>query len=315
MPLDKNQILVGKPLPFSIFGADNKLLLAEGQVVSSEGMRDALARNGRHTRAKNGSTSGNERTATVTGSPRGSEPHQPYTETPLDRFAREHSALAGRGRPSLSMAREEAGDSYSTRILTVHDNNSLILSAPVRTDGTWVSVLEGTSWTFRTLYYTMALRFQATVLKTVFDPFPHLHVEVPHHVERRKIRKAARVVVSLPATIVALRTVPAVIIDVSLGGARLALDAEMALELRQVVMCAVSLPIGDRVYSLDLRCTVIAYEPGQAEHSHVGLYRVQFELLEDISLLAMHAYINSVLATDVDSFSRLIAFEPIPAKA
>src|SRR5690242_2571980 len=46
--MDNDRIVVGKPLPFSIFTADGKLLLAQGRIVESERLRDMLVRNGHH---------------------------------------------------------------------------------------------------------------------------------------------------------------------------------------------------------------------------------------------------------------------------
>ncbi len=45
---EKDRIQVGKPLPFSVFGADGKLLLAAGRVIESDRMREMLLRIGRY---------------------------------------------------------------------------------------------------------------------------------------------------------------------------------------------------------------------------------------------------------------------------
>jgi hypothetical protein len=41
MPIDKNAVTIGKSLPFLVYGPDNRLLLAEDEIVKSELMRDA----------------------------------------------------------------------------------------------------------------------------------------------------------------------------------------------------------------------------------------------------------------------------------
>src|SRR4051794_26868409 len=45
---EKDRIQVGKPLPFSVFGADGKLLLAAGRVIESERLREMLLRIGKY---------------------------------------------------------------------------------------------------------------------------------------------------------------------------------------------------------------------------------------------------------------------------
>src|SRR5690349_7883720 len=43
---ERDRIEVGKPLPFSVFTAEGKLLLAAGQVVASERLRELLLKTG-----------------------------------------------------------------------------------------------------------------------------------------------------------------------------------------------------------------------------------------------------------------------------
>ena len=311
--VDKKLIVVGKPLPFSIFTADNKLLLAEGEIVKSDGAREALARNGIYARSRDGATHQGLLTGANPRTDRSGEgDERAPVISPLERFARDHTAGMGRWRPSLRMSRDDAGESYATRILAVHDRHCLLLSAPVRADGTWVSVIASQNWVFRTLYHTTALRFQANVLKTVFDPFPHLHVEVPHSVERRVVRKAPRLAVSLHATLLAGEaSIPALIVDLSVGGARVAVDASVALREGQQVTFSFMLPIDERHYSLELKAGVLAREASSdPNHPDVASYRVQFEPLADVAMLTLHAFVNGLLAVDLDNFGRLIALLP-----
>jgi len=297
--LDKNQIVVGRPLPFSIYAADDTLLLAEGQIVKSEGMRETLARTGVRISSRNG----------FKGTAQAVRPAEEGRFDPLTRFTNEHVKAAERWRPSLRMSRDDAGESFAVRVLAVTERNTLILTAPMRSEGSWVTVIEGQPWVFRTLYHTTAMRFQAQILKSVFEPFPHLHVVVPATIERRAVRKAARVVVTVPATLL-LTTVaiPALIVDLSTGGARIAVNASDALMEKQSLRCALSLLILERNFPLELRATVVARETqSDPNHPDVAFYRLQFEELTDRDALTLHAYLNGVLAMDMDSFGRLVA--------
>jgi hypothetical protein len=56
-------------------------------------------------------------------------------------------------------------------------------------------------WLCRTFQSTSTFRFLGTVLKVLFEPFPHLFVEVPRTVEQRKIRNRTRATVLLSAAI------------------------------------------------------------------------------------------------------------------
>jgi hypothetical protein len=301
--LDKNQIVVGKPLPFSIYAADNTLLLAEGQVVKSEGMRETLARTG----VRISSRSPNKGVSQA-----GQLNDENRIDNPLSRFAAEHAKAAEKWRPSLRMSRDDAGESFAVRVLAVTERNTLILTAPVRGDGSWVTVIEGQPWIFRTLYHTTALRFQAQVLKAVFEPFPHLHVVVPSTIERRNVRKAARVVVAVPATLIMTSAVPALIVDMSTGGARVAVNASDTFSEKQALRCALTLTILERNFALDLGAVVLAREPqNDSNHPDIAFYRLQFDNLTDQDALTLHAHLNGVLAMDMDSFWRLVALNEV----
>jgi hypothetical protein len=45
-PDDHKLIVVGRPLAFSVYGSDRKLLLAAGHIVPNQFVRDGLARSG-----------------------------------------------------------------------------------------------------------------------------------------------------------------------------------------------------------------------------------------------------------------------------
>ncbi len=45
--IDASSIVVGSPLPFSVYSAERKLLLAKGRVVESERVRNLLIQSGR----------------------------------------------------------------------------------------------------------------------------------------------------------------------------------------------------------------------------------------------------------------------------
>jgi hypothetical protein len=69
-----------------------------------------------------------------------------------------------------------------------------------------------------------------------------------------------------------------------------------------------TLPILERQFSLHLKATVLARETStDANHPDVATYRLQFEDVSDADTLTLHAYLNGVLAMDMDTFWRLIA--------
>ncbi|MET0983884.1 MAG: flagellar brake protein [Steroidobacteraceae bacterium] len=299
--------MVGKPLPFSIYGADNMLLLAQGQVVKTEGMRNALLRGGAYcSRTDAGESAGGSSAAAVR------EETSSEVVTPLDKFMREHAIALAKPRPNLRMSREDGSESYPTRIIGMHDRNSMILAAPIRPDKTFVPVFDRQTWFFRALYHTTAIRFQAVVLKAVFEPFPHLHIDVPRSMERKLVRSAPRVPVCLRANIVEPSNASAVIVDLSVGGARIAVNADVVLEQQQRVRFTANVAVYQRSVALDLTGTVLPREAGEEGIADVMFHRLQFEPLDNFQLLALEAHLNSQLAIDADSFWRLVTLGSKP---
>jgi hypothetical protein len=86
--------------------------------------------------------------------------------------------LKGQPRDGRRKARTETSEAFRTWVIGVHDR-IMIVAAPVRSDGALVAVIAGQVWLCRTFQATSAFRFRGTVLRVAFEPFPHVHVEVP----------------------------------------------------------------------------------------------------------------------------------------
>lgn len=303
--MDKSSIVVGKPLPFSIYGADNTLLLAQGELVKSEGVRGALLRGGAYCKRRDaGAASGG-----LSVSAR-DEQQAADSVTALEKYVREYAPTLSKLRPNLRMSRDDSSESYATRIIGMHERSSLILAAPVRADKTLVPVFDRQTWLFRALYYTTAIRFQSLVLKSAFEPFPYLHVEVPRTVERKLVRGAPRVPVCLRTSLTEPADVVAAVVDLSLGGARIAVEGDIVFEPQQRLCFTVNVIVNQRSYPVNLAGTVLPRESSEEGLADVIFYRLRFESLDDLTMLALEAYLNGLLAMDADCFWRLMVQGP-----
>jgi hypothetical protein len=222
--LDHERIVVGKPLPFSIFTADGKLLLAQGRMVESERLRDMLVKNGHHSDL----TEAAGKKGRVGG---GAEPEAPpVEENPLDALFRDYDSGGDGHHLSITIAKSEADKAFPVQLMGVH-GTSIIVTAPVQADGSLVPVLANQVFVCRTFQLTSAFRFSAAATKTAFEPFPHVYLQLKKEVEHRQIRGAPRAKVAVRAELVTRDKMPCVVCDLSTGGARIAVDiAEFALE-------------------------------------------------------------------------------------
>lgn len=215
---DQDSIVVGSPLPFSVYSADRKLLLAKGQVVESERTRDQLLRAGQF------QSSGS---AKVLGT--AEDTHQTASaaiENPLDTYRREFSGSTTTSRIGVRVSREESGESYPCWVVGADEQHGFIVSAPTRADRSIVPVNEGQNWVFRMMYLTAAVKFNATVRKVQFEPMPLMNISLPKQVELRHVRSSPRVATCMRAMIDYGKEVPVLITDIGVGGMRVAMERE-----------------------------------------------------------------------------------------
>src|SRR5262245_30921983 len=161
--MDPNRIVVGKPLPFSIFTADGKLLLAQGRMVETERLREMLIRNGHHCDVTEGPGKKGRSAAE-----REKEEAPPVEESPLDALFRDYDAGGATHDLSISIAKGENDKPFAVQLMGVH-GQSIIVTAPVQADGSIVPVLAGQVLICRTFQLTSAFRFTAVTVKTAFE--------------------------------------------------------------------------------------------------------------------------------------------------
>jgi hypothetical protein len=224
----------------------------------------------------------------------------------LEVYAREqHEALSGRG-PMVRMSTSDRDQSFLTSIVGSSGHAVFIIAMPKGENGRVADLQAGQRWTFRTIHQTTALRFEGIVRSVVADAEPHAYIELQGEVERRVVRKTPRVAVSVRATLVP-QHVHAIVIDLSIGGARIAIDSVTPLEVGHTLVCSTALTIADRLYALELKGTVLLREADVASHPEIAVYRVRFDSLSDTGFLVLQAYISTAVAEELDYFWRLVA--------
>ena len=299
LPLvEKDQIAVGKPLPFSIFSAEGNLLLAAGCVVESERARQILL-NHSNRRGAISDKGAPPRTLGV----RADRP----SVSPLAAFLSSYRRSSATHRFPLSMARNENTEAYRTWVIGVHDK-IIVAAAPVRSDGALVAVIAGQVWLCRTFQATSAFRFHGTVLRVAFEPFPHVHVEVPRKVEERKIRNRTRVTVLVDATLESPAVAPCILVDLSAGGGRIATADSVLLERDQRIRVAMKLELAGCKFPMSLHAIVVrTFGASDRRHPNVTFYGIKFESLTEFDSLVLHGFVNSHLALELNCLWQLLS--------
>ena len=298
--MDHDRIVVGKPLPFSIFTAEGKLLLAQGRMVDSERLRDMLIRNGHHCDVTEGpgkkARSERER----------EEEAPPEEENPLDALRRSYAASGDGNSLSITIAKSETDKAFPVQLMGVH-GQSIIVTAPVQPDGSLVPVLTGQTLACRTFQLTSAFRFTAVALRAAFEPVPHLYLQLKK-ADRHQIRSTPRARVAVRAELQGPEKLECMICDLSTGGARIALDiAAFALEKGKKARLVASLEVLKSKFALDLPVTVLnSLGPTDSRHPNVTFYGVKFDSLGERESLLLHGYVGEHLLSEFHGLWQLL---------
>lgn len=299
--LDHDRIVVGKPLPFSIFTADGKLLLAQGRVVETERLRDMLVRNGHHSEETDGPGKKSR------GNGEREEEEAPVEENPLDALHRDYESGGDGQHLSISIAKGETDKAFPVQLMGVH-GQSIIVTAPVHADGSLVPVLTGQVLVCRTFQLTSAFRFTAVAQKAAFEPFPHLLLQLKKEVEHRQIRGAPRARVAVRAELETNEKLQCVLCDLSTGGARIAIDiATFALEKGKKAKLRATVEVLQQKFSLELPVTVLnSMGPTDSRHPNCTFYGLKFDALGEREGLILHGYVGEHLLEEFHSLWQML---------
>jgi PilZ domain len=298
-PVDGVLILVGKALPFSIYRSGTEsLLLAQGQVVGTEGMREMLIREGC---VEAGSVGAVARTL-----------DEPEEELPkkslLQEYEPELEIAAKQARVAVRLSRIQGGDSYVCWLLGADESYGLMFTAPRRSDNELLSVLEGDTWVFHMMHTTAAIKFVGTIRKTLFKPAPLLYV-VPSRVEMRQIRGSPRVATSLRGTIdLGNGPIQLLISDLSVGGACLVAErGKHDIKAGKSGTLCFQLNLLGQSYPFKTEATITSVKEALTER-HAGLLTAgaRIEAQSQVDKLVLHGFVHERMALSFDATWRVL---------
>ena len=279
-PLRKNEVVIGRPLPWPIYNSARKLLLRQGFVIESMSQIERLIEVGlfRPTSALDPPVR-ESLNAQVEYDDRANTPSTLHSE---------------RSKPELTIANAhfEVGlaiqltsvmypdDRAVVKLIGYLDKQSMIVSHPLK-DGSVAFIREGTTYSCRAFQKRNAYSFGATVLKTMMAPYPYLHLTYPSTVRANPLRKASRINVELIASVGPKgrsSRMSCVIRDLSLAGI-LIQSSTQAGEKDEVLSIAFRLNINDTPTTFELDVVIRNNMTGDNDRNK-GNYRAGCEFLE-----------------------------------
>lgn len=298
--VDKRWMAVGKSLPFSIYDSHRKLLLAQGHVVESARSLERLLEQGQYYKADHGGADDRG----VIEEALESDPVDPLTA-----LNRDYSNVAQRARCGVKIAPKETGESYLCWVIGVsQENRGLVMTAPARPDKALAAISKGQVWYCRMFSSTSVFRFRGAILKVAFDPYPYLHILVPEVIEKRLIRQLPRALISLQATLLVPDSHFASVVDLSVGGARVAVDKKLELDVRHPVQLCIAIDVLGKTQELCLQAKVaVVYGVVDTRHPGVAFYGLAFEGLDERLTFMLHGYVQQHLAREYDTLGQVLA--------
>lgn len=296
--LDTADIVNGKPLPFSIFDPNrNRVVAVKGQLVT-ERLRAALL--------LRGLLAFTDEEPAADSSP--AVPSEFETFDPLLEMRLQYARASVISRSGFRLSREDGSESYTCRVMGVCEARGLILTAPMRDDGSYIAIQEGETWLFRTLYSTAAIRFAGVIGMVMDKPFPYFHVQVPPLVEMRHIRKVQRVAICLNAVLRLSSPAEAVIVDLSTTGMQIAVLPSSKVQDHHRFKIDFRVTVLGKPHDLsvtaDLARNLGTMDP---RHPQVAFYGLGIETQTEFDRLVLHSFVQSCLIDELDGLSKILA--------
>jgi PilZ domain/Flagellar protein YcgR len=298
--VDKRWIAIGKALPFSIYDSQRKLLLAQGHVVESQRSLERLQEQGQYYKPEH--PDADDRA--VVEEAADSDPVDPLTA-----LNRDYANISQRARCGVKIAPRETGESYFCWVIGVsQENRGLVMTAPARSDKALAAISKGQVWFCRMFSSTSVFRFRGAILKVAFDPYPYLHILVPEVIEKRLIRQLPRALVSLQATLTVPESHFASVVDLSVGGARIAVDKTLELDVGHPLHLNVTIEVLGRAQELCLKAKVaVVYGMIDTRHPGIAFYGLSFEGLDERITFLLHGYVQQQIASEYDGLGQILA--------
>jgi len=223
----KNDIAVGKPLPWQLYDQEHKVLMEHGSIIRDREQLDGLLASGAY-RELSWETPEGSRLSAGQALPDPADADQLGAQ-----FTFDDMKLKVESRLQLEPPVQLGRERLMVKVIGYLKGVSLLVTAPISPNGVRLQLLEGERVVMRSFSGQNAFAFTCTIVRACKLPFEYLHLAFPDTIQGVMIRKAPRVKSSIIAAIQnagghdAEEQIPALISNISASGA--ALDAKRPL--------------------------------------------------------------------------------------
>lgn len=231
---NNNEIIPGKPIPWSLFTQEYLLLLSEGDVVRDDNHKDELITSGayRELAWETSATNGNVESdlTPFEGSAAAS------VASDIDKaesvFTFDDMRLKPEDRLQLEPPSQLARERFSVKVIGYLKGASLLVTVPITANGLRLQLMEKEKVVIRSFSGQNAFGFACTIERIIKIPYEYMHLSFPDNIQGIKIRKAPRIKTRIIATVHIGQPGtspqrPALISDVSANG--VSLESKLSL--------------------------------------------------------------------------------------
>ncbi len=190
VPVDKEELSVGKPLPWAIYDQNQNPLMAQGEIIGTEKhLESILAKNPLHELVlEMDLSSPNSGLSSQLNSSSNAE----FSQTGESTLKFQELGLKVGDRLQLEPPAQLKAGRCIVRVLGYLENVSLLVTAPFE-GGMYLPLLEDETVLVRGFSRRCAFGFSASIRRVCKLPFNYLHLSFPSEVRGTIIRKSPRV--------------------------------------------------------------------------------------------------------------------------
>ena len=201
--VNSTELVVGKPIPWSLYNQEKKLLLNEGEVVRDEKHRNELLSSSacRELSWETADSTENiadnlfsDEEATTPASAASAEKSDPD-------FTFDDMRLKVEDRLQLEPPSQLARERFSVKVIGYLRGASLLVTAPITANGLRLQLMENEKVVMRSFSGQNAFGFASTIERIIKIPYEYIHLSFPDKIQGIKIRKAPRIKTRIIATV------------------------------------------------------------------------------------------------------------------
>lgn len=223
IPVDKDELEIGKPLPWALYDSQRTRLAAAGDIIQNKEQL-LLLLDCNACRELTWESGGDEDNAEELSA-------EQITKTAKDNgsqqstFPFEEMKLKVGDRLQIQPPAQLSSERFIVKLIGYVNNTSLLVTSPIDTNGLRLQLIEGEKLVVRVFSSQNAFGFASTIEKVCKLPFEYLHLSFPNEVQGMVIRKAPRVRTKIIAAVVTCTqgsdSASAIISNLSASGALL----------------------------------------------------------------------------------------------